>query len=240
MQPRAEAASPQRVLMVHGAGGGGWEWQRWCHVFEAAGWQVAMPDLQPCARGIAETTLGDYLDQLREQLCQAPTHALVGASLGGLLCLALDGPATELPRVLVNPLPPRPEAALLPALSEHPGIVRWGSAGRFRGTCEAMQGSASSARLFAWRRWRDESGRVLNAARAGIDAPLPSAPCLLLASEQDQDVPIEASAALALRLRASLLRLPGDHLDPLLGDRAHQAAAHAVAWLNTARGFTGN
>lgn len=233
------AASP-RALLVHGAGGGGWEWNRWRAVFEAEGWQIDAPDLQPAAAGLEATELADYLDQLQAQCAKAPPTALVGASLGGLLCLALAESWPGVPLLLVNPLPPLPEAGALPARPAYPLRVPWSSAGRYAGTHEDMPESAGSARLFAFRHWRDESGRVLNAARSGLALAVPAAPCLLIASEDDADAPVELSAALALRLRASLLRLPGGHLAPLLGDTAHQAAGHAVAWLNTSTGFRGN
>lgn len=230
----------RHVLMLHGAGGGGWEWNRWRAVFEAAGWRVDAPDLQPGADGIARTSFDDYRCQVDEALSRSSFDALVGASLGGLLCLASGARAASAPMVLVNPLPPLPESALLPAHDAHPEVIGWQAQARFGSTRSAMADSASSAQLFAFRRWRDESGQVLNVAQAGIEAPHHARPCLIMASEQDRDVPAEVSAALALRLGASLLRLPGDHLDPLLGDRAHQAAAHAVAWLNTFGGFRSN
>ena len=226
--------------MVHGAGGGGWEWNRWRAVFEAEGWQVDTPDLQPADVGLEATVLDDYLGQLRDRCRRSPPTALIGASLGGLLCLALAEGLPGLSLVLVNPLPPSPESSELPERPVYPRRVAWQSAGRFAGTLEAMPESSSSARLFAFRHWRDESGQVLNTARDGLALPAPKAPCLMFASEDDRDVPAEITARLALRLRASLLRLPGGHLAPLLGDAAHQAAGHAVAWLNAQRGFRGN
>ncbi|MCK7592659.1 alpha/beta hydrolase [Pseudomarimonas salicorniae] len=237
--PASADPGPRRVLMVHGAGGGGWEWNRWSGVFKAAGWTVSAPDLQPSPAGLAATTLDDYLCQLAGWIEALRPQALVGASLGGLLCLACPA-ARALPRVLVNLMPPAPECERMPLREPYPPVIPWASAGRFAGTFEAMEDADAAARLFAFRHWRDESGRVLNAARAGIEIDAPAAACLIVASEADHDVPAEISAALALRLGASLLRLPGGHLSPLLGERAHEPAAHAVAWLNTSRGFRGN
>ena len=37
--------------MVHGGGGGGWEWTAWRGVFESAGLRVDAPDLQPAEAG---------------------------------------------------------------------------------------------------------------------------------------------------------------------------------------------
>ena len=55
------------ALLVHGAGGGGWEWNVWRGVFEAAGIAVAAPDLQPVAAGLATTGFDDYLRELRRR-----------------------------------------------------------------------------------------------------------------------------------------------------------------------------
>ncbi|HEY4556436.1 MAG TPA: hypothetical protein VIG68_08390, partial [Lysobacter sp.] len=56
---------PINLLLVHGAGGGGWEWAIWQRVFDARGWTSAAPDLQPAAAGLAATGLDDYLAQVR-------------------------------------------------------------------------------------------------------------------------------------------------------------------------------
>ncbi|GIX34309.1 MAG: hypothetical protein KatS3mg126_0088 [Lysobacteraceae bacterium] len=229
-----------RALMVHGAGGGGWEWNRWRAVFEARGWEVVAPDLSAREEGLEATTLEDYLAQLQRLCARQSFDALVGASLGGLLCLALAVPGDARPQVLVNPLPPAPEAARLPARAPYPERVAWQGEGRFAGTVEAMAGCAAGDRLYAFRHWRDESGAVLNAARAGVHIAHPPRHLLVFASEADEDVPVELSAALAHRLGASLLRLPGRHLTPLLGMAAHEVARQAVDWLNAKSRFTGN
>ena len=48
------------ALFVHGAGGGGWEWNVWRGVFEAAGFHVEAPDLMPVHGDVAATRLQDY------------------------------------------------------------------------------------------------------------------------------------------------------------------------------------
>jgi pimeloyl-ACP methyl ester carboxylesterase len=35
------------AVMIHGAGGGGWEWDAWRPVFEHGGWDVIAADLMP-------------------------------------------------------------------------------------------------------------------------------------------------------------------------------------------------
>lgn len=222
-------------MFVHGAGGGAWEWNIWMRVFGASGWCCDALDLQPADAGLAATTLADYTAQVEQALARpAPPSILVGASLGGLLALRCAAAATAL--VLVNPLPPRPWQ--LGSDKVWPAIVPWRSARSLEGTRRAMAEADDAACLFAFRRWRDESGRVLNEAHAGVEVAVPAVACLVMASVDDTDVPHARSVALAQGYGASLLHLPGGHLAPLLGRGAAAAAAQAVAWLNTIGGFT--
>jgi pimeloyl-ACP methyl ester carboxylesterase len=224
-------SEPRRaVVFVHGAGGGGWEWVAWARVFRAEGWRVLAPDLQSAAAGLAATRLDDYRAQVAEALARARREAdsvvAIGASLGGLLVLLEAGPAEA--RVLVNPLPP----GGLPG-APAPAIIPWGRRAALAGTRRAVPEADDAAALFAFRRWRDESGQVLDAARAGVALPASTAPTLVMASRGDTDVPFEASAALAHALGAAFLPLPGSHVAPLLGRDAAVVAGQAAAWLHS-------
>jgi esterase/lipase len=218
------------VVFVHGAGGGGWEWEAWARVFAAEGWRVHAPDLQPSPRGLAETTLDDYRGQVAGWLARARREAdlvaAVGASLGGLLVL-LEAASAEA-RVLVNPMPP----VGLPG-EPAPAVVPWGQRARLAGTRRAVPEADDAAALFAFRRWRDDSGEVLDAARAGVASPASTAPTLVMASREDADVPFAASAALARTLDAAFLPLDGSHVAPLLGRAAPAIATLATQWLAT-------
>lgn len=221
---------PGGVVLVHGAGAGGWEWAAWARVFAAAGHVVSAPDLAPARAGLAATCLDDYLAQVRDWVAAAPRpRLLVGASLGGLLAVAAADAADAL--VLVNPLPP----AGLPGGDPVPDLVPWGRRASLAGTRRALPGADDAAALFAFRRWRDESGRVLREARAGWPVPRPAVPVLVIASETDADVPAAASAALAADWGASLWRVPGGHVDPLLGRQAPALAEAVLQWLAALR-----
>lgn len=216
---------------MHGAGGGGWEWNVWARVFAAHGFEVRTPDLAAGPRGLAATTLedhaaqvGGWLDQVRVRR-PAGFVVLVGASLGGLLALMRADAADAL--VLVNPLPPDG----LPS-PPRPAVVPWDREASLAGTRRAMPDADDSAALYAFRRWRDESGRVLDQACAGVAIAPVRTPVLVLASDEDGDVPPAVSEALARKLGARLQRWPGSHVGPLLGRRAAQAAEQAVEWLN--------
>ena len=218
--------------MIHGAGGGAWEWNVWRGVFEAEGLACEAPDLVPVAGGIAATRFEDYAGQVGQAAREG--DVLVGASLGGLLALACAAAVRPAALVLVNALPPAPWHSMLPGREAYPAVIPWGSDATLAGTRKAMPDADDAACLYAFRRWRDESGAVMNAARGGVVVERPACPVLVMASEADEDVPIVASAALAEGFGASLVRLPGaSHVGPLLGHRAARCAAQAVAWVQS-------
>ena len=225
------AEPPGSVLMVHGGGGGAWEWAVWRGVFESAGLRVHAPDLQPAAGGLEATGLRDYLAQVRAALEALPKpRAVVGASLGGLLASACADAADAL--VVVNPLPPAPWHARLPA-REWPAVVPWQRDARLTGTRAALPDADEATALFAFRHWRDESGRAMREAQAGLAVPRPGCPVLCIASMADEDVPPALTAALAREWDASLLRAQAaSHVGPLLGRGAADCAAQALAWLS--------
>src|SRR5690606_37144957 len=153
------------VVCVHGAGGGGWEWAVWARVLGARGFDVMAPDLQPVADGIAATRLHDYRAQVAgwcEGAGQMPI--LIGASLGGLLALAVARSVNPAALVLVNPMPPGGVAGSIPS----PPVIPWRSRRSLSSTRRAMPDCDDASRLFAYRHWRDESGAVLDEAHAGI------------------------------------------------------------------------
>ncbi len=219
------------ALLVHGAGGGAWEWNLWRGVWQAQGIETDALELRPAPAGLAATALHDYLAQVRAALRALPRpRALAGASLGGLLALLAADDADAL--VLVNPLPPAPWHAQLPP-REWPDVVRWQGDARLASTRRAMPDADDASALFAFRHWRDESGAVLREAHAGVVANRPSCPTLLIASAQDADVPPAAITAMADAWGASQLQtLSASHVGPLLGWHAAAIAGQAAAWLD--------
>jgi len=216
------------AVCVHGAGGGGWEWAIWSRVLAARGWHVVAPDLLPAAGGLAATALADYRAQVLAWCAQAsPSPLLIGASLGGLLALSVAAQANARALVLVNPLPP----SGLPADRPSAPIVRWRGARRFASTRRAMPDADDAARLFAFRGWRDESGRVLDEARRGLAIEAPNCPVLVVASEGDSDVPCASSRRLAQDVGADF-RIVADasHVGPLLGRSAAGVAEDVADW----------
>jgi pimeloyl-ACP methyl ester carboxylesterase len=232
---RDEGAFERAVVCVHGAGGGGWEWGIWARAFAVSGLGVLAPDLMPTAGGLASTRLTDYRAQVAAwcHTTSAGKVDLIGASLGGLLALAVAREVRARTLVLVNPMPP----AGLPSLLERsPTVIPWRSDASLRGTRRAMPDADDAACAYAFRRWRDESGRVLDEARAGLVVDPPDCPVLVIASEHDLDVPVDSSRALAATLGADFECVVGaSHVGPLLGHGAARIAARVIDWLD-ARG----
>ncbi len=226
------------VVCVHGAGAGGWEWNVWSRVLASEGFAVTAPDLQPSAAGLEATTFADYRRQILEACTdQRTSHpaaplVVVGASLGGLLALSVAKAVRADALVLVNALPP---AGVLsrPLGAPHPPRVRWGSERSIASTCRALPDADDAARLYAFTRWRDESGRVLDEARVGVPVEPVRCPTLVLASECDDDIPTAASRALSVRCMADFEMLPrASHAGPLLGTSAAGIAARVASWLH--------
>ena len=224
--------SVRNALLVHGAGGGAWEWNLWRGVLEAQAVAVHALELQPSSAGLAATTLQDYRIQVRDALQALPhPRVLVGASLGGLLAAMSANQADAL--VLVNPLPPAPWHRQLPRRDGDAAVVPWRCNARLASTCDALPDADEAAAVFAFRRWRDESGSVLREAHAGIEVGKPACPALLIASARDEDVPPEIILAMAGEWQADRLEtLASSHVGPLLGREASDIARQAVAWLN--------
>lgn len=216
------------ALLVHGAGGGAWEWHAWRRVFAASGLRADAIDLTPAAEGLRATRLADYAAQVRDAALVLPApRVLVGASLGGLLATLVADAVEAAALVLVNPLP----RAAAPRAGVD-GIVPWSRTSLAR-TRAAMPDADDAACLYAAARWRDESAAALADARAA-GGSVPKCPTLVIASEHDDDTPAAGSRALADAWRADFVLLPGaSHLGPLLGRDAARVAESAARWLET-------
>jgi pimeloyl-ACP methyl ester carboxylesterase len=233
MTPRA---CIRHALLIHGAGAGGWEWNLWQDVLRSRGLGTVAPDLRPAPEGLAATTLDHYRRQVRAELEALPRpRAVIGASLGGLLAWLCADLADAV--VLINPVPPAPWAARLPA-RDWPQVVPWRRDARLASTRRAMVDADEAAALYAFRRWRDESGAVLREAYAGVEAAAADVlavetPVLCIASQRDDDVAPELSAQFAAAIGATLLTWPSpSHVGPLLGRDAARLAAQAADWLS--------
>lgn len=225
------------ALLIHGAGGGGWEWRAWARVLAARGVEPHAPDLAPARGGLADTGFDDYRNQVvAHGRALAQPLVLAGASLGGLLALAACEALRPRALVLVNPVPPAGVPGWPVDRREARDTVPWGDERDFEGTRRAMPDCDHAARVLACRRWRNESGRVMAAIHDGIEVRPGTTRTLVIAGVADPDVPVGVSRALAGRLAADWIAIPGaSHLGPLLGHSAAHCARLACDWLQGIR-----
>jgi len=223
------------VLLLHGAGGGAWQWRDWLPVLRAAGWRARAHDLRPARDGLAATTLDDYQHQVAGWLADCPPHtALVGASLGALLALraAAAAPGRVLAAVLVNPVPPGglPDRR---CREGWPDVVPWSRELPLARTRASLPEADRDTVRWVHGQWRDESGQVMRALCAGYrDAP-PPVPLLVLCSGADRTVPLAHCRATAAWARCETLELAeASHLGPLLGPQAPAVARQVTDWLD--------
>jgi pimeloyl-ACP methyl ester carboxylesterase len=226
-------------LLVHGAGGGAWEWAVWLRVLVAAGVDARAIEFE-AAEPLEATRLVDYAAQVSAAAGALDRPVLVGASLGGLLAAMVADAVGARALVLVNPLPPAPWHTSLPARAPWPARVPWRATASVVGTARALPDAGPGTVEWTWRRWRDESGAVLNEAAAGVAIDRPRCRLLVVASGADVDVPDAVSAALAAGWQADLVRVPcASHVGPLLGTSAAAVARQALAWFDAAVSRTG-
>jgi len=226
----AALVSKPLVLMIHGAGGGGWEYQVWKPVFERAGYRVIAQDLVPAQGGLEFTTFNDYVGQIERWSNQKP-NVIIGASMGGML--ALKAAEHLHPRALVLVSSTLPTQVKTGKPGTYPNIVRWAN-GPYKDTVESMPDTDDSPRRFAWKHWRDESGSVLNAISGGIEAAKPCCPVLSIIPEKDESIAPAHQMLLAKWAHAKVLTYRGmSHVGPLMSRRAANVAKDTLKWLRT-------
>ncbi len=217
------------VVCIHGAGGGGWEYAKWESIFTAAGYRFIANDLLPTAIGLAATRFDDYLAQVKGWLPTDERIILVGASMGGILALKLTEALNPSALVLVNSVAPAgvgaPRAAKI-----YPPIIEWAN-GPLDETATALFDSDEATVQWAWPRWRDESGSVLQEIAAGIAIQPPICPTLIVLGTEDTDIPYRSGLALAEWASADVHLYHGmSHVGPLLSRRAEAVAQAVILW----------
>lgn len=225
-------SSKATVVMIHGAGGGGWEYDLWKPVFERAGYRVVAPDLMPVG-GLEKTRFEDYVRQVQYWRPANGKVVLIGASMGGILALKSAERESPAAIVLINSVPP---GGIVPKRKgkPSPAIVRWAN-GPLKETEESMPDSDRKTILWAWKKWRDESGAVLNEIREGIATTKPTCPSLVVIGEADTSITPSMSKALAKWSGADIHSYPGmSHVGPLMSRRAKEVASEVVRWLDKA------
>lgn len=229
------------ALMVHGAGGGAWEFRTyWQEVFEQRGWHVVAHDLEPTPAGLAHTALSDYVAQVSKNWMTSASDirdvplVIIGASMGGAIALQAAGRLEPRAVVLVNSVVPRPWALRTTRNSKPiPDVMRWAGSS-FERTAAAMPDSTAQVQQWAASRWRDESGCVLRELRSGYDQSQPKCRTLFVVGRADRDVPAEQQLAWAASWdnSSTLIYSKMSHVGPLLGTKARQVAQDVENWLS--------
>lgn len=207
-------------LLVHGAGGGAWEWSIWLQELRAVNPNTHAIELQSHEHGLRHTQLDHYLDQVinfahRHQLRQP---IIFGSHMGAVLAIKAQRylPSTAL--VLLDPLVPvsflrKANSPSFPEVVELP-----------KRDLE-YKGSGMPVRR--------ESGLAFAQLHATSDFQNPNQPCLIILAENDSDTPAEAGNELAEWLKADVISYAGmDHIDLLLGKRAKDIAGDALEWIS--------
>lgn len=225
------------LLLLHGAGGGAWQWRDWTPVLAGAGFSPEALELQPGDAGLAETRLEDYLaqvtvryDALRDQGRGEP--AIIGASLGGLLAALLATRRRPIALVLVNPVPPAKVKDWKYRRRVFPRIIPWSRDLDPEATRASMPEATRERIEMAHAHWRDESGLAMHEACTGIEVPAPGCPTLVLCGGTDTSMPPEVCQATAVAYGAEHRSFPGvSHVGALLGPAAPELARAAADWL---------
>jgi pimeloyl-ACP methyl ester carboxylesterase len=234
--------SKPALLFVHGAGGGGWEWRIWLRVFEAAGWEIAAPDLIPTAAGTSGTQFDDYVAQVSAWIddLAGPPPLVIGASLGGLLALKAAGTQPVSGLVLVNALPPAQIPGWPPGRVSFPAVIDWSARTAQDSLRELPDSDAGFCEEFT-EAWRLESGAAMAAAYAGVTVAVPTFPCLVVVGDADQEVPHTYGVAMAKLFQADLCCFSQvSHLGALMGRRAPLIATMVLEWIECMYGGAEN
>ena len=216
-----------KVLLVHGAGGGAWEWQMWESEFRSAGYDVHAIDLLPVGGDYSATHFSDYLDQIQ---LNSDYDILIGASMGGILCLKACEYRSPRALILVCSAISSgfPSTVYGPPYEE---VIKW-SQGSYESTRSALPDSDEELCRTIWNKWRDESGTVLNEIRGGIDASRPDCPILSIIPGADSTIDPSIQTEFATRLKADSVCYAGmSHVGPLLSRRAPEVARQVISWL---------
>ena len=219
------------VVLIHGAGGGGWEYKVWARHFRAKGYKVIAPDLVPVHGEYEQTTFQDYVNQVNGWIPKKSGRlVLVGASMGGMLALKVAEACHPSAVILANGVPPSGVGAIRKS-EPYPPVVKWAH-GPIKDTRDSMSDSSEAMIQYAFLRWRDESGAVMNALANGVMAETPKCPVLVIIGSADDQIAPVTSLAVARWANADVHRYAGmSHVGPLMSKRAGEVADSAIQWL---------
>ena len=141
-------------MLVHGGGGGAWEWDFWRSELESRGYLFRPIDLEPSDGRYESTLLEDYVQQIilfaqkeAANMSSPRVDVLIGASMGGVLVLKACEILCPRAVILVCSCIPAGVPALADISREAPGrpipafpsVVNWAN-GNFEDTVACLPG----------------------------------------------------------------------------------------------------
>jgi pimeloyl-ACP methyl ester carboxylesterase len=223
--------SPPPWILLHGAGGGAWEWRHWNRRLSAERRRFICPDFSIFAGGRQPTAFAQLSEGLSQSLQLEAGAALIGASFGGLLAASLVGSLQASALVLINPIACAPHLAAASAISLS-ARKHWGRDARLDATLRALPELDPVDAAAAFRHWADFDAKLLAEACAGIPLQAPGCPTLVLVCGEDRELSPAPALSMAHAWGADIVRLPGSHVSPLLGHRWRYAFDLVDDWLS--------
>lgn len=227
----------QPILFIHGAGGGGWEWEYWKTYFESFGYTCYTPTLTGNKKNLADVSIFDYVNQLQNIVKKLKRPVIVGASMGGWLAQKIGELEDTKRLVLVNSCPPKGVANDLWPTKKYSNIgdvIRWSTESTMQDTIDCMPEATKKTILWSHPQWRDESGKVIRELRSGlpINKKQITKNILVVAGGDDVDLKPEVSHKLAEYYHADYFEFEGvSHVGALLGKRWKDIATIVRAWI---------
>lgn len=227
------------IIFIHGAGGGGWEWEYWKIYFESFGYMCFAPTLTGNKKNLAEVGIIDYVKELQHIVKKLKKPVIIGVSMGGWLAQKIGELEDTKGLVLVNSCPPKGVATgLWPTkkYSNVPTIIKWSTESTLQETIDCMPEATKKTILWAHPQWRDESGKVIKELRSGlpIHKQLITKNILVIAGKNDVDITPEVSRRISNYYHADYFEFTGvSHVGALLGKRWKKIAASVKSWIET-------
>ncbi len=221
------------MILIHGAGGGSWQWRFWREVLEAENLAYQTIHLLPKEENLATTHFRDYVSQVVAVAQNSPSPPiLIGASMGGMLALKSAELLKTSALVLLNSLPPAAIDSWHQKRMRFPEIIPWQSRVTLDDTRRAMPEASDEIIRWAHGQWRDESGLVMRTLYHGIPTMSPKVPTLIINGAADRTVKPIIGEEMARRFASDYICFAEvSHVGMLLGRRAPFIAQLTLQWL---------
>ena len=247
----------QIILLIHGAGSVGNEWENFKKSFEDLGNKVVVPTLRlhklgkTCDPGLGDTSLLDYAQDLQDLIKSFDQEpVIIGHSMGGLLALMLCSRGFGKLGVFITPAAPRGISAfslsVLKLLFQN--LFRWKFWNRpippnfssaFYGVFHDL--SPDYAREVFRKNHSFESGRAIfeicfpfldKRGATEVNFKNIHCPTLVIGSGRDRITPVSISRKLAKKIGADFVEFPEFSHYIMEGKEFDETYSACVKWIN--------